>query len=88
MPPTGDMTCKPGMCLDWELNKWPFGSQASAQSTEPHQLGQEPMSFKSADRSLVHLQHHPATSLSQLHQGDKTLDSYKLLEGIQIYTYW
>ena len=24
---------------DWESNKWPFASQSSAQSTEPHQLG-------------------------------------------------
>ena len=26
------------MCPDWESNQWPFGSQASAQSTKPHQL--------------------------------------------------
>ena len=25
--------------LDWDSNLWPFGSQASAQSTEPHQPG-------------------------------------------------
>ena len=25
--------CNPGMCPDWELNQWPFGSQASTQST-------------------------------------------------------
>ena len=25
--------------LDWESNQWPFGSQASTQSTEPHQPG-------------------------------------------------
>ena len=29
----------PGMCLDWELNQQPFGSQAGTQSTEPHQPG-------------------------------------------------
>ena len=28
------------MCPDWELNWRPFSSQASAQSTEPHQPGQ------------------------------------------------
>ena len=27
---------KPGMCPYGELNQWPFGSQASTQSTEPH----------------------------------------------------
>ena len=25
------------MCPDWESNRWPFGSQACAQFTEPHQ---------------------------------------------------
>ena len=34
---TGDLASHPGMCPDWELNWWPFGSQASAQSTELHQ---------------------------------------------------
>ena len=29
----------PGMCPDWESNCRPFGSQASAQSTEPHHPG-------------------------------------------------
>ena len=38
-PPTGDVACNPGMCRDWELNQQPFGSQVSAQSTEPHQPG-------------------------------------------------
>ena len=37
--PTGDPACNPGMCPNWELNWWPFGSQASAQSTEPPQPG-------------------------------------------------
>ena len=41
MPPTGDLAHNPGMCPDWESNQWPFGSQASAQSTEPHQPGQD-----------------------------------------------
>ena len=39
--PTGDLALNPGMCPDWELNQRPFGSQASTQSTEPHQPGQE-----------------------------------------------
>ena len=38
-PPTGDLACNPGMCPDWESNWRPFGSQAGAQSTEPHQPG-------------------------------------------------
>ena len=37
--PTGDLACNPGMCPDGESNQWPFGSQASTQSTEPHQPG-------------------------------------------------
>ena len=38
-PPAGDLTHTPGMCPDWESNQQPFGSQASTQSTEPHQPG-------------------------------------------------
>ena len=30
---------QPRMCPDWESNQRPFGSQASAQSTEPRQPG-------------------------------------------------
>ena len=37
--PTGDLVCNPGMCPDWELNQQPFGPQAGAQSTKPHQPG-------------------------------------------------
>ena len=41
-PPTGHLACHPGMCPDWELNQQPFGSQAGAPSTEPHQPGPDP----------------------------------------------
>ena len=37
--PTGDLTCNPDMCPDWESNRWLFGSQASIQPTVPHQPG-------------------------------------------------
>ena len=37
VPPVGDLASNPGMCPDWESNQQPFGSQSSAQSTEPHQ---------------------------------------------------
>ena len=36
-PQTGDLACNPGMYPNWESNLQPFGSQAGAQSTEPHQ---------------------------------------------------
>ena len=36
---TGDLSCNPDMCPDWESNWRPFGSQAGTQSTEPHQPG-------------------------------------------------
>ena len=36
---TPHLARNPGMCLDWESNRQPFGSQASTQSTEPHQPG-------------------------------------------------
>ena len=39
VPPTGDLAHNPGMGPDWESNWGPFGLQASAQSTEPHQPG-------------------------------------------------
>ena len=39
MPPTGDVAQNPGVCPDWESNQRLFGSQAGAQSTEPHQPG-------------------------------------------------
>ena len=42
LSPTGDLACNPGMCPDWESNQWPFGLQAGAQSTEPHQPGLKP----------------------------------------------
>ena len=35
VPHTGDLAHNPGMCPDWGSNQWPFGSHASAQSTEP-----------------------------------------------------
>ena len=41
--PTQDMACNPSMCSDWKLTQQPFGSQASTQSTEPHQPGLKPI---------------------------------------------
>ena len=38
-PNWGSGLSNSGMCPDWELNQRPFGSQADAQSTEPHQPG-------------------------------------------------
>ena len=40
-PPTGDPAGNPGMSPNQELNQQPPSSQAGAQSTEPHQPGQE-----------------------------------------------
>ena len=39
VPHNGDLARNPGMCPDWESNQQPFGSQASAKSTEPYQPG-------------------------------------------------
>ena len=39
LPLTGDLAHNPGMCPDWESNRQPFGSQAGAESTEPHSQG-------------------------------------------------
>ena len=38
-PPSGNLAPNPGMCPDPDLNWQPFGLQAGAQSTEPHQPG-------------------------------------------------
>ena len=38
-PQVGDLACNPGVCPEWESNRWPFGLQAGPQSTEPHQPG-------------------------------------------------
>ena len=34
VPPAENLARNPCMCPDWELNWWPFGLQAGAQSTE------------------------------------------------------
>ena len=39
-PTTGDLPATQACALDWESNQRPFGPQADAQSTEPHQPGQ------------------------------------------------
>ena len=54
VPPTGDLAWNPGMHPDWELNQWPFGSQASVHSTELYQP--EPNFILSM--WLSNLQHH------------------------------
>ena len=41
-PASGAPTRNPGMCLNWESNRVPFGLQAGTQSTEPHQPGLPP----------------------------------------------
>ena len=38
-PQLGNLAHNPGMCPAWELNQWPFASQAGAQSTELQQPG-------------------------------------------------
>ena len=38
-PPNGNPAHNPGMCSDRGANWQPLGSQAGAQSTEPHQPG-------------------------------------------------
>ena len=39
------------VCPDWELNQQPFGSQASAQYTEPHQPGQHEIFLRTQKRT-------------------------------------
>ena len=46
--PTGGLALDPGLCPGWESNLRPFGLQAGAQSTEPHQPGPSSLIFMSA----------------------------------------
>ena len=39
------ISCNPGIDPDWKLNQLPFGLQACAQSTEPHQPGLKNIMF-------------------------------------------
>ena len=39
LPPSAELAHNLSMCPDWESNQQPLGSQASAQSSEPHQPG-------------------------------------------------
>ena len=41
LPTNGDLARNPSICRAWESNWWPFGSQASTQTTEPCQPGQK-----------------------------------------------
>ena len=52
MLPSGDLALNLGMCPNWESNQQPFGPQAGAQSTEPHQPGQIAFSLKAASNII------------------------------------
>ena len=39
VPLPGDLACNPGPCPHWESNRWPFGAQAHAPTTELCQPG-------------------------------------------------
>ena len=67
LPPTGDLAYNPGMCPDWESNWWPFGLQASTQSTEPHQPGRIFFLITSNPLTLKHVQVHVRKLSSNLH---------------------
>ena len=55
-PPTEHLAHHPGVCPNWEWNQWPFGLQANAQSTEPHQPGLSEVSFVIALISFIKAQ--------------------------------
>ena len=54
-PPTGDLTCNPGMCPDWESNWRALDSEVRAQSIEPHQPGLILKVLKGTVEEGVHL---------------------------------
>ena len=67
-PPTGNLAYNPGLCPDWELNQRPFGSQASTQSTEPHQPGLDLPVSEPAE-----VWGHSGTGLHWTNSGDRLL---------------
>ena len=70
-PPTGDLAHNPGVCPDWELNQQPFGSQARAQSTEPHQPGLPAAPFYFTSLVLCTISSQPrSNSRCHLHHWD------------------
>ena len=52
--------------LDWESNQQPFGSQAGAQSTEPHRPGQNFLINMALFRLCYSLLHNTVTLSSEL----------------------
>ena len=68
VPPTGDLAPNPGMCPDWESNWRPFGSQAGAQSIEPHQPGWQAFSIKGQILNISGFVYH-AVSVVQFNAG-------------------
>ena len=54
-PPAGDLPCNPGICPDWGLNLCLCCSQASIQSTEPHQPGLKFCSYKGDWSQFSHI---------------------------------
>ena len=55
-PLNGDLAHNLSMCPDWKLNQQPFASQACAQSTELHQLGQKKTFFPKKTETQNHAQ--------------------------------
>ena len=67
-----DLAHNPGMCPDWESNQRPFGLQAGAQSTEPHQPGPEFISKASRSPKQQHTGPQGNTARRKLTQKDLT----------------
>ena len=68
--PTGGLARIPGMCPDWGSNQRPFGLQAGAQSTAPHQPGQEsPLKGPTMDLGLTQTHSFSALALGQQLEG-------------------
>ena len=66
MPPTGDLDRNPHMRPDWELNLWPFASQAHTQSTKLYQLGLNFLSFSFLTHDQLFIFHCPLAVFSSL----------------------
>ena len=61
-PPTGDLTCNPGVCPDWESNQRPFGSQPTLHPLSHTRQGLQHVFFNGSKQLLCSLYSPPEAS--------------------------
>ena len=89
-PQLGNLARNWGMCSDWELNLWPFGSQARAQSTEPCQPGLAAGASCSSSSFNSREEFIDSWLLLRLHTTEKYLQSslFPTLQPDSVFSQW